>query len=171
MAEEYLLVDGYNIIFAWKSLKELSETSLDMAREKLIDILSNYQGVKKYTIILVFDAYHVKGNTGSVTKYKNLYIVYTKEAETADSYIERTTHELRKDHIVRVATSDGLEQVIIMGSGAIRVSASELEEEIKVINRELNNKIQQIKPIKNNMLIDNLDDAFAVWLEELRRKK
>lgn len=171
MQKEYLLVDGYNIIFAWDSLKKLSQESLDFAREKLINIMQNYQGVRNYNIIIVFDAHMVKGNMGSVQKYGNVFVVYTKEAETADNYIEKTTNILKNDYTVRVATSDGLEQIIIMGNGAIRVSASELEEDVKCANKTVNEKIQQIKPIKNNMLMDNLDEASVQWLENLRRMK
>ena len=128
---EYLLVDGYNIIFAWDELKALARQNLEAARYQLMDLLCNYQGFQKNVIILVFDAYKVKGNPGSVEKYRNIYVVYTKEAETADSYIERATYEIAKDHRVRVATSDGLEQLIILGHGAIRVSAREFHEEIE----------------------------------------
>ena len=120
---EYLLVDGYNIIFAWEDLKRTASSSLEDARVQLADLLCNYQGYKKCEVILVFDAYKVKGNPGSVEKYKNISIVYTKEAETADTYIEKATYEIGKHHRVRVATSDGLEQVIILGHGALRQSA------------------------------------------------
>ena len=135
--EEYLLVDGYNIIFAWDSLKELAQGSLDSARGKLMDILSNFQGYRKMHLILVFDAYKVKGNPGSAVRYHNIDVVYTKEAETADQYIEKVTHEIGRKHYVRVATSDGLEQLIILGAGAVRVSARELQEEIMAVNEEL----------------------------------
>ena len=126
----YLLVDGYNIIFAWDDLKKAAEDSLDLARELLINRLCNYCGYAQCELILVFDAYKVKGGIGSVEKVNNINVVYTKEAETADSYIERVTHELSKKHRVRVATSDGLEQIIILGSGAERVSASAFLEEV-----------------------------------------
>ncbi|MDE7188394.1 MAG: NYN domain-containing protein, partial [Lachnospiraceae bacterium] len=135
--EEYLLVDGYNIIFAWDSLKELARTNLDSARGKLMDILSNFQGYRKMHLILVFDAYKVKGNPGSAVRYHNIDVVYTKEAETADQYIEKVTHEIGRRHHVRVATSDGLEQLIIMGAGAVRVSARELQEEVMAVSEEL----------------------------------
>ncbi len=128
---EYLLVDGYNIIFAWDELKEIARNSLEAARDRLIDILCNYQGFKQCELILVFDAYKVKGNMGSVEKIHNINVVYTKEAETADMYIEKTTHELGKKHRVRVATSDSLEQIIILGNGAIRISADEFLHEVK----------------------------------------
>lgn len=128
---EYLLVDGYNIIFAWEELNKLAKVSLQTARDRLIDILCNYQGFRQCEVILVFDAYKVKGNTGSVEKHHNINVVYTKEAETADMYIEKTTHELSRGHRVRVATSDSLEQIIILGGGAIRMSANELKKEVE----------------------------------------
>lgn len=127
--DEYLLVDGYNIIFAWPELNELSKDNLDSARRKLIDILCNYQGYKGCNLILVFDAYKVKGNPGSVEKYHNIYVVYTKEAETADQYIEKTVHDMHQTppnkgrYRVTVATSDALEQMIVWGNGAQRISA------------------------------------------------
>ena len=120
---EYLLVDGYNIIFAWDELKALAAESLEAARQSLADILSNYRGYRNCEVILVFDAYKVKGNHGSVENYKNIRIVYTKEAETADAYIEKASYEMRKQYRVRVATSDGMEQLIILGHGAQRVPA------------------------------------------------
>ena len=135
--EEYLLVDGYNIIFAWDSLKELAKDNLDSARGKLMDILSDFQGYRRMNLILVFDAYKVKGNIGSTERYHNIDVVYTKEAETADQYIEKVTHKIGRKHRVRVATSDGLEQLIIMGAGAIRVSARELQEEVMAAGEEL----------------------------------
>lgn len=136
--EEYLLVDGYNIIFAWEELGNLAKTDLNAARCRLMDILCNFQAFRKMHLILVFDAYKVKGNPGSVERYHNIDVVYTKEAETADHYIEKVTHELsRKNYRVRVATSDGLEQIIIMGAGAIRVSARELYEEVQAASGEM----------------------------------
>ena len=121
---EYLLVDGYNIIFAWDELKELAAENLQAARQSLADILSNYRGYRDCEVILVFDAYKVKGNPGSVEHYKNIHIVYTKEAETADAYIEKASYQMRKQYRVRVATSDGMEQLIILGHGAQRVPAT-----------------------------------------------
>lgn len=136
--EEYLLVDGYNIIFAWQELSELAKLDLNAARVRLMDILCNYQAYRKMHLILVFDAYRVKGNPGSVEQYHNIDVVYTKEAETADQYIEKVTREMsRKKDLVRVATSDGLEQIIIMGAGAIRVSAAELYAEIRMAEEEM----------------------------------
>ena len=127
---EYLLVDGYNIIFAWDALQKLAAQDISAAREALIGILANYRGWRKCEIILVFDAYKVKGNPGSVEKRNGIYVVYTKEAQTADSYIERATYDLGKEHRVRVATSDNMEQVIILGHGALRISARSFEEEV-----------------------------------------
>jgi len=138
--EEYLLVDGYNIIFSWENLKKISEESLDSARTELIHKLSNYQGMRQCRMIIVFDAYKVKGNPGSIEEInRNIHVVYTKEAETADTYIERISHDLSREHRVRVATSDGTEQMIILGNGAYRMSAEELRQE--VLNAE--NQIQE----------------------------
>lgn len=134
-AKEYLLVDGYNIIFAWEDLRELAAVNIDSARDKLMDELCNYQGYMGNTLILVFDAYKVKGNPGSVMKYHNIYVVYTKEAETADQYIEKTVHEIGKKYSVTVATSDALEQMIIWGSGAMRLSARGLREAMEQAKR------------------------------------
>ena len=128
---EYLLVDGYNIIFAWDELKAIAQENVAAAREALLDLLSNYKGFRQCEVILVFDAYKVKGNPGSIDKTGGVYVVYTKEAETADAYIEKTTYELGKNHRVRVATSDGLEQLIILGHGALRLSAAAFHQEME----------------------------------------
>ena len=135
--KRYLLVDGYNLLFSWEDLKELSKINLDAARTKLMDILCNYQGYKKVDLILVFDAYKVKGNIGEVLEYHNIHVVYTREAQTADAYIEKTTHELSKKHDVTVVTSDALEQLIIMGQGARRVSSREFRLEIEEMEKEI----------------------------------
>ena len=140
---DYLLVDGYNIIFAWDELKKISETNLDAARAELIKILSNYQGLCGYEIIIVFDAYKVKGKYREVERHFNVNVVYTKESETADSYIERVTHELSGKHRVRVATSDGVEQLIILGSGAMRMTARELKSRIDAANSEISDIIKR----------------------------
>ncbi len=134
---EYLLVDGYNIIFAWEELKKLAAQDVSAARGALEEILSNYQGFRKCVVILVFDAYKVKGNPGSVEKKGNIYVVYTKEAETADAYIEKATYDLGKEHRVRVATSDALEQMIILGHGALRVSARTFQAEVEQAEGEI----------------------------------
>ncbi len=139
--EDYLLVDGYNIIHAWDSLRAVAREDLDGARARLIDRLRNYQGRKKSKVIVVFDAYKVKGNPGSVEKAGEVYVVYTKEAETADMYIERTTYALAKEHRVRVATSDGLEQMIILGHGAVRMPAAELEFELNQVEADIRRAI------------------------------
>lgn len=135
--DNYLLVDGYNIIFAWKDLKELAKDNMESARVKLMDILCNYQGYMQTTVILVFDAYKVKGNHGDIEKYNNIYVVYTKEAETADQYIEKTVHKIAKDNNVTVATSDALEQIIIFGHGAVRLSAQGFAEEVRRVEEEM----------------------------------
>lgn len=142
---EYLLVDGYNIIFAWDELKALAAESLEAARRSLADILSNYQGFKKCGVILVFDAYKVHGNPGSVEKYHNISIVYTKEAETADMYIEKVTYEIGKKYRVRVATSDGLEQLIILGHGAVRVSAQAFHAEVAQTHTEITRIVREYR--------------------------
>ncbi len=170
-SKDYLLVDGYNIIFAWKELNELAKDNLEAAKSSLITQLCNYQGTKKMNLILVFDAYKVAGGKGSVTKEGNIYVVYTKEAETADQYIEKTTHELKRNYNVTVATSDGLEQVIIMSQGALRMSAKDLYIEVKANNKAISDKIHEYRPVKNNMLIDNLDSEAANFLEQLRLKR
>jgi small GTP-binding protein len=141
--KDYLLVDGYNIIFAWDELKELAASGLDMARDRLIDILCNYRGFRQCELILVFDAYKVKGNTGSVEKIHDISVVYTKEAETADMYIEKATHSLAPKHRVRVATSDNLEQIIILAGGATRVSANEFLREVKAAEKAIRDIISQ----------------------------
>lgn len=140
--KEYLLVDGYNIIHAWPELRELAKDNLTGARDRLLEILSNYQGFRKSTVIVVFDAYRVPGNA-TVSAYQNLYVVYTKEAETADQYIEKAVHQISKEHQVTVATSDGVEQVIIMGQGALRMSANGLYEEVERTNAEIREYIYE----------------------------
>ncbi len=137
LGPEYLLVDGYNVIFAWDELKELAATSLEAARQALADLLCNYQGFKKCVVILVFDAYKVHGGTGDVSRYHNIHIVYTKEAETADMYIEKVTYQIAKERRVRVVTSDGAEQLIILGHGALRVSARSFREEVERTNGQI----------------------------------
>ena len=169
--KEYLLVDGYNIIFAWEELRELAAANIDSARDKLMDILSNYQGYCRNTLILVFDAYKVKGGQGSVQKYHNIYVVYTKEAETADQYIEKAVHEISRDYPVTVATSDALEQVIILGAGAARLSAAGLKEEIEAASQEMRTYFQDAIPGRKNYLFECLPDELAGLLEEVRLGK
>ena len=139
---EYLLVDGYNVIFSWDELRELSEDNIDGARQKLINILCNYQGYKKCELILVFDAYKVKGDR-EIERVNNIDIVYTKEAETADMYIEKTSHKLAKNNLVRVVTSDGMEQLIILAGGALRVSSRAFFEEVKEAEEEIRRIINE----------------------------
>ena len=139
---EYLLVDGYNIIFAWDELNALAKESLEAARHKLMDILCNYQGYQKCNLILVFDAYRVPGSPGSIEQYHNIHVVYTKEAETADMFIEHVTHEIGKGRRVRVATSDGMEQIIILGHGALRVSARMFHEEVQNVEKQIRRLVQ-----------------------------
>lgn len=169
--KEYLLVDGYNIIFAWKELKELAETNMDSARGKLMDILSNYQGMKKCSLILVFDAYKVEGFTGEVQKYHNIHVVYTKETETADQYIEKVAHEIGRKYNVTVATSDGTEQVIIRGQGCFLLSAKELKKEVELVNRELRQGYLEQKPDSRNYLFHYLDEETAGAMETIRLGK
>lgn len=140
---EYLLVDGYNIIFAWEKLNKTAKESLDLARNELINIMCNYQGFRRCEVIVVFDAYKVKGNRGEVEQVGGITVVYTKEAETADMYIEKATRTLGKKHRVRVATSDRLEQLIILGAGAKRMSAAELLSEVEATKREIGNYISE----------------------------
>ncbi len=142
---EYLLVDGYNIIFAWDDLKKIASESLEAAREHLIDRLCNYQGFTQCELIVVFDAYKVKNNPGEVEKIHNISVVYTKEAETADMYIEKATKQLGKHHKVRVATSDNLEQLIIIGHGALRISADAFLEEVKMTEDAIRSILEETK--------------------------
>ncbi len=168
---EFLLVDGYNIIFSWEKLKALAATSLESARVKLLEMLSDYQGFTGLNIIIVFDAHKVPGNTENVFYYDNIKIVYTKEAETADNYIERVTQSLSATHIVRVATSDSLEQIIILSKGAYRVSAGELEAHVKKAKEKQRKIYTEYRPVKNNPLIDNLDKNTAEMLKNMSLQK
>ncbi len=161
---EYLLVDGYNIVFAWDELKAAAKENLDAARQMLMDILSNYQGFKKNVVILVFDAYKVPRNVQDVTRYHNIYVVYTKEAETADAYIERATYEIGRHHRVRVATSDGAEQLIILGHGALRLSASTFRAEVE----QVTGQIAAILKANNRAAPSK---AVAAALEKAKRKQ
>ena len=161
---EYLLVDGYNIVFAWDELKAAAKENLDAARQMLMDILSNYQGFKKNVVILVFDAYKVPRSVQDVTRYHNIYVVYTKEAETADAYIERATYEIGKHHRVRVATSDGAEQLIILGHGALRLSASTFRAEVE----QVTGQIAAILKANNRAAPSK---AVAAALEKAKRKQ
>ena len=166
--EQYLLVDGYNIIFAWEDLKSLAKVSLDGARNKLMDILCNYQGYRKMNLILVFDAYKVKDGVGEVQKYHNIHVIYTKEAETADQYIEKTVHEMGGKYDVTVATSDAAEQVIIWGQGARRLSAKGLRKEIQDTCREIQDGYLKVHPGGKSYLFENLSEDMAALMEEVR---
>lgn len=169
--KEYLLVDGYNIIFAWEDLKELAEINLEAARGKLMDILCDLQGVLGCVLILVFDAYRVEGGKGEIFSYHNIHVIYTKEAETADQYIEKTVHELGRKHRVTVATSDGLEQVIILGQGAARLSASGLRELTKLSKEQVRETIEKAQPGGKTYLFEQLSGETAKLLEEIRTGK
>ncbi|SDG74308.1 translation factor GTPase family protein [Marvinbryantia formatexigens] len=166
--EEYLLVDGYNIIFAWEELRELARINIESARGRLADILCNYQGFRKNTVILVFDAYRVEGGTGSVQKYHNIYVVYTREAETADQYIEKTVHKISPQHHVTVATSDALEQMIIWGAGASRLSAAGLLEEIEASCSEIRRDYLTGQKRTGEKLFDKLPEDLAALMEDIR---
>lgn len=141
---EYLLVDGYNIIFSWEELRSLARENLDAARMKLLEIMCNYQGYRGIQVIVIFDAYKVKGGMGSVEQYQNIHVVFTKEAETADMYIEKVTHEIGKKYKVTVATSDGTEQVIIMQQGAYRMSAADLKSSVDWVNEQISDHSSHI---------------------------
>lgn len=169
--EEYLLVDGYNIIFAWEELRELAEKDLAAARGRLADILCNYQGYRQCTLILVFDAYKVEGNPGEVTKYHNIHLVYTREAETADQYIEKTVRRIAGHHKVTVATSDALEQVIILGQGAQRMSAAGLKEEVELALREIRGEHLGKGDVLRTYLFDCLEEESAKEMEDIRLGK
>ena len=141
---EFVLVDGYNIIFAWDDLKKIAQDNLNLARKLLTDILCNYQGYRGCGLILVFDAYKVAGGRGSVEKEGGISVVYTKEAETADAYIERVTYEIGKKYRVRVATSDNLEQIIVLGHGAERVSARAFYDEVRKVAAEISDEVEKL---------------------------
>lgn len=169
--EEYLLVDGYNVIFAWDDLNELARYNIESARGKLMDILSNYQGYKKMTLILVFDAYKVKGNQGEVGMYHNIHVVYTKEAETADQYIEKTVHRIGHNGNVTVASSDGLEQIIIMGAGAHRLSARDLRTEIEHTNGQIRENYLEKEQKTKSYLLENASGELGDFLKELEEER
>lgn len=166
-------MDGYNIIFAWEDLNQLAKVNIEGARNKLMDILCNYQGYKKCTLILVFDAYKVEGNQGEVQKYHNIHVVYTREAETADQYIEKTVHEIGRKYQVTVATSDALEQVIILGQGAARMSAANLREEVELMNQEIREHYIEKTKKSSTYLFENLSGDLSELMEDVRlgRKK
>lgn len=167
--KEYLLVDGYNIIFSWEDLKKLAEKNIDAARDRLMDQMCDYQGYKKCTLIVVFDAYKVKGGQERVMQYHNIYVVYTREAETADQYIEKTVHEIGKKHRVTVATSDALEQMIILGGGAVRLSAKGLLEEVQRSSKEVKEEfLDKTSPSGKNYLLDGISPEIAKKLKQIK---
>ena len=163
LGPESLLVDGYNIIFAWEELKAIAQDNLDAARKALCDLLCNYQGCRKCEVIAVFDAYKVQGGKGSVESYHNIHVVYTKEAETADAYIERATYEIGRKHRVKVATSDGPEQLIILGHGALRVSAAGFRDEVEQVQGQI------AAALRNNNRRSH--GAFRAAMEKAAREK
>ncbi len=160
--EEYLLVDGYNMIFAWEELRKLAQDNIHAAQDRLKDILSNYQGLRGCTVILVFDAYKVEGHKEEIFRYHNIYVVFTREAETADQYIEKTVHRIGRNNQVTVATSDGLEQIIILGQGAVRMSARGLLEEIRGAEEEMRNEWREKRRSSNHFLGESMpEDLFS----------
>ena len=169
--EEYLLVDGYNVIFAWEDLKELAKVNIEGARNKLMDVLCNYQGFKKCNLILVFDAYKVQGQELGVQKYHNIYVVYTKEAETADQYIEKVVHEIGRKYHVTVATSDNVEQVVTLGQGGKLLSARELRTEVEEVQRQIREEYLNRPQKGKNYLFDYLDEEISGQMEEVRLGK
>lgn len=171
ISKEYLLVDGYNVIFAWEELNKLAKDNIEAARNKLMDVLSNYQGFKKCTLILVFDAYKVEGEMLEIVKYHNIHVVYTKEAETADQYIEKVVHEIGRKYHVTVVTSDGVEQVITAGQGAKLISAREFLEEVELVRRQIREEWGRHRQDGRNYLFDHMDDELAQQMEEIRLGK
>jgi predicted RNA-binding protein with PIN domain len=169
--EEYLLVDGYNVIFAWEDLKELAKVNIEGARNKLMDVLCNYQGFKKCNLILVFDAYKVQGQELGVQKYHNIHVVYTKEAETADQYIEKVVHEIGRKYHVTVATSDNVEQVVTLGQGGKLLSARELRKEVEEVQRQIREEYLNRPQKGKNYLFDYLDEEISGRMEEVRLGK
>lgn len=169
--EEYLLVDGYNVIFAWEDLKELAKVNIEGARNKLMDVLCNYQGFKKCNLILVFDAYKVQGQELGVQKYHNIYVVYTKEAETADQYIEKVVHEIGRKYHVTVATSDNVEQVVTLGQGGKLLSVRELRTEVEEVQRQIREEYLNRPQKGKNYLFDYLDEEISGQMEEVRLGK
>lgn len=166
--DAYLLVDGYNVIFAWDELKSIAADNLDAARTRLADYLCNYQGIRRMSLILVFDAYRVKGHDTEIYDYHNIHVVYTKEAETADAYIEKFAHENGKKYDITVATSDGLEQIIIIGAGCRRISARELQDEIKDAGRKLQEDYEETRKFDKQYLFDSETVMTAQEREKLQ---
>ena len=168
---EYLLVDGYNIIFSWDELNELAKINIDSARGKLLDILCDYQGSRGIEVIAVFDAYRVQGHRTEVTDYHNIHVVFTKEAETADQYIEKTVHRIGHNGNVTVASSDGLEQIIIMGAGAHRLSARDLRTEIEHTNGQIRENYLEKEQKTKSYLLENASGELGDFLKELEEER
>lgn len=168
---EYLLVDGYNVIFAWEDLKELAKENIESARGKLMDVLSNYQGFKKCVVILVFDAYRVEGYQMEIQKYHNIHVVYTKEAETADQYIEKVVHQIGRKYHVTVVTSDGVEQVVTLGQGGTLISAREFREEVEIVRQQILEESRNHKGGRKNYLFDHMDEKLQDEMEKVRLGK
>lgn len=168
--EEYLLVDGYNIIFSWPELKKLAGDDLESARIKLLDVLSNYRGVQKCKIIVVFDAYLVQGQREEIIDYHNIHVVFTKEAQTADQYIEKFAYENNKKYNIVVATSDGLQQIIVRGEGCLLLSARELKAEVESTNLRVKQEHQEMHGLSRNYLGDALPPESKQQMEEITKK-
>lgn len=166
--QEYLLVDGYNVIFAWEDLKELAKVNIESARNKLMDILSNYQGFRKCVVILVFDAYKVDGDALEIQRYHNIHVVFTKQAETADQYIEKVVHQIGRKYHVTVVTSDGVEQVITQGQGGTLISSREFKEEVEIVRRQIEEEVRSRREGDKNYLFDHMDRELADEMEDIR---
>ncbi|MDW2800708.1 translation factor GTPase family protein [Clostridium boliviensis] len=169
--EEYLLVDGYNIVFAWPELAELAQDNMDGARMKLLDQLCNYQAIRKCKIIAVFDAYRVKEHREEFIAYHNIHLVYTREAQTADHYIERFAHDNNRKYRITVATSDGLQQMIVRGAGCALLSARELKIEMEAANKRVTGEFQDSRPKNRNFLLDSLSDEAKEQLKDVNSKE
>jgi ribosomal protection tetracycline resistance protein len=169
--EEYLLVDGYNIVFAWPELAGMAKENMEGARMKLLDQLCNYQAIRKCRIIAVFDAYRVKEHREEIIAYHNIHLVYTKEAQTADHYIEKFAHDNNQKYRITVATSDGLQQIIVRGAGCALLSARELKIEIEAANRRVTEEFQDSRPRDRNYLLDSLSDEAKEQLKDANSEK
>jgi len=167
--DSYMIVDGYNVIFAWKELKELANTNIDAARDKLIDIISNYQGAKGVNVILVFDAYKLKEFPGEEMNINNIKIVFTKENETADAYIERMAHSMGRKYDVTVVTSDGLEQLTALSQGCKILSSMELKTEVEMANATVKEKMENNASSKN-YLLDNVSPEVSEYIKKIREE-
>ncbi len=168
--EEYLLVDGYNIIFAWPELKEIALENMDGARMKLLDMLSNYQGIRKCRIIAVFDAYRVQDHGEEVISYHNIHMVFTREAQTADQYIEKFAHENNKKYNITVATSDGLQQIIVRGAGCSLLSARDLNAEMEEANKRIKQEYADMQQRERNYLMESLSEEAEKQIKEIVKK-